>query len=620
MYCFSGGSASGKSTNRDACITFLAALSNYRKVKKMPTLVMDSHIILEAFGTTMAPLNSSASQYGSFLDLHFNGRGHMVGGHLKPFNLNKSMVTNCSKSEHNYNVFSYLLSGASALEKTQCYIQNSSSYSYLGNGKRLHSTKSRDEDKWKSLRSAFASLGFKDHTILRIMQILSAILLIGNLIVVDESMVGGSKSAVAVRNIHVLENIADLLGVEAIEIENLLRYKTKMIQNNMTSKLLSWKEATQQRHSLAATLYLLLFEYIVYHINKKMSGSQYKNTIGLLDLPYLLVSGEEDFYQFSRNYVHEKALEFRQRRIFALYKTELEEEGIQLPHMQYNDNAGCLYVYTSEEGVFSVLNHLVTEHKNGTSLVEMRLKKQQNARQHLSIPRSKIFCIRHYAGQVNYSIEILYHANHETDPRHEFAEVFCKGPTGKGSSNPLVVKLFSSVATETKQEPVKDSDNQPPADLQAANDEEKSEEDENQITIPSVVTACDRLQQAVDDLFASFHNSAAWFVICIRSSNWGLKDTCDIKILTEQLRDLGVCDIVKKASFRHTVMFTADECRRHFSQAFSLAKTTPELSFVEMCEALEDDRDWNESDILFGSNRVSNIRSRHVKYGQHTYI
>ncbi|KAH8550239.1 chitin synthase [Umbelopsis sp. PMI_123] len=529
---FSGGLTSGKSTSRDACLTFLTGVGNHKRVKRHPAMILDSQVILEAFGTIMTKYNSSESQYGSLLDIHFNAHGHIVGGHLQYFNFNDCIVTNCSKNQHNFNVFSYLLSGASGSEIVQCHLQNSSSFNYIGNVHRSHSAKSRDEDKWMALKASLKSLGFKQDVILQIMKILSAILLIGNLILADDSITKGN-GGIVVNNTNVLMDIADLLEIEPIEMEDMLRYRTKVIRNDLTSKILTWREATKQRQHLAATLYILLVEYIVNRINQRLCSSHCMNSIALLDIQSMQTLGDDEGYKFSCNYMSERAFEFRQKRIFGLFEDEFKAEGIQPLEVKYNDNVALLDLYTSRNGIFPTLNTKF-ENKNIISQVERHLKMSNNALQNLIISSTHNFTIRHYTGNVSYSIESLYNENHEADMCSEFAPLFCQDSNRAGSKNSLLLQLFSphlKISSEVKGD---------------TNPEDPGKE------------------------VAAIHDAT----------------------------------IENQKFFHHTVTYSADDFCEHFSQALALAKVTSDMTSVEKCEVLGDDREWDESDILIGTNRV----------------
>lgn len=582
-------------------------------MKRLPGKLIDAQVVLEAFGTTVARHSVRASQFGSLLDIHFNEHGHVSGGHVQYVNFNNGVVTNCSKSEQNYNVFSYLLYGATGPEKNQCYLQASSSYNYLGSRSGEQLLKGRAEEKWSVLHASLLSLGFKQGVILQIMQILSAILLLGNLIIADDTMAKGSVG-VAIRNTTVLTNIADLLGTDESDLQDMLRYRTKLIQNDLTSKILTWKEATQQRHCLAATLYELLFEYIVNQTNKKLTPTHHMNSIALLDIPSMQTSGEDECYKFSLNYMNERLFDFRQKRIFCLFEDEYREEGIQSLQVNYHNNVDRLELYSTQNGMFPILNTHY-ESKSMVIQIEKRLKVLQKDSQNLRVLSTHEFTIRHYSEKISYSIEKLYDGNHRVDLCEEFAPVFCEGQNRAASKNALLAQLFSPYLKGVSQAKVDTGMND--FDPMAFAEQNKSVggKEDPKIAKISPTTACERLKQQTDSLFMKLENYTAWTVICLRSNDWGIEDSCDIKALAAQLREQDVCNIVKKASFHHTVTYLADEFCEHFSQALDLAKANPDMSFVEKCETLEEDREWDESHILIGTNRVRNYHSSQV--GEH---
>ncbi|KAI8581089.1 hypothetical protein K450DRAFT_234564 [Umbelopsis ramanniana AG] len=238
------------------------------------------------------------------------------------------------------------------------------------------------------------------------------------------------------------------------------------------------------------------------------------------------------------------------------------------------------------------------------SQVEKHLKMHQKVNQNITFSYTHDFIIRHYTENVSYSIEKLYSENHEIDLCTEFAPVFCEAPKREGSKNSLLAQLFLPYLGGTSQAKVKT----------CINDFGQKAATKEEITIDVKATGileedapipvCERLRQQADSLFLKLENYTAWIVICLRSNDGNIENSCDINVLENQLREHDVCNIVKKASFHHTVTYVADDFCEHFHQALDLAKASSDMSFVEKCETLEEDREWDESYMLIGTNRV----------------
>ncbi|CAO3653112.1 unnamed protein product [Cunninghamella blakesleeana] len=158
-------------------------------------------------------------------------------------------------------------------------------------------------DKYKLIRKAAKSLGITKKIWKQLMRIMAAILHIGIIQFNPDPHVISSSSASAqpgqrhhhqmepaaqIKNVNTLEIAADLLGVDPTGLENVLKYKTQLIRNDLTTIVLNIQQAYQQRDLLCQTLYRQIIAFLIQSMNKKLDNSQQLlNVMNIVDFPGL---------------------------------------------------------------------------------------------------------------------------------------------------------------------------------------------------------------------------------------------------------------------------------------------------------------------------------------------
>jgi chitin synthase len=381
-----------------------------------------------------------------------------LGAQFLAHRLERSRIATVPTGERNYHVLYYLLAGTSAAEKNHLHLNLAGdgapgSRTSLGANKRWrylgHPTQLKvgidDPKGFQDFKTALRKLEFGKESIAGICEIMATILHIGQLEFetgqsttpgADDSggySHEGGEALTVVKNKECLTPIAQFLGVAIPDLEQSLRFKSKTLYRERVTVMLDPKGARANADELARTLYSLLVTWITEQMNLRLSvlTEQVSNTISLIDFPGFQHSAAtgSSLDQLLNNAANENLIAFTQDSFFKRQTQELEAEEIILPGMNWFDNSQANNgLLKSGNGVLAILDDQMRRGKSDMQYLEA-LRKRFDGKNTSIQPgsltvvqpgsnfptpnTSPAFTVRHYSGDVDYSVEGILEENAE---------------------------------------------------------------------------------------------------------------------------------------------------------------------------------------------------------------
>ncbi|GAA5829328.1 hypothetical protein JCM11251_005008 [Rhodosporidiobolus azoricus] len=601
----SGETGSGKTETSRLLLKSLidlAAPPSGKKGAKLTSTIPAAFFILDAFGHASTVTNSNASRFGRYTELQFNDKGRLTGLKGLEYFLEKSRVSHTPAGERNFHAFHYLVAGASPDERQHLHLDNSASFRFLSHARPPAASTQSDAARFAQLKDAFKQVGFPKKAVASICQILSAILHLGNVdFHMDRSR--NADSAV-VKNPHVLETVADFLGIDPAELEFALTNKRTLVGGEICAVFLDAEGAAANRDDLASTLYGLVFSWIGEFLNEKLCRDDFATFISFVDFPGPIQqsSAHRDglgVEAFCFNLAAERVHGFIQEQLFEADKAEYKAEEVLLPGLdvKYSSTSETVRLLTNMPGG---LVHIIDDQsrrrgKTDSTMLKAMTKRWGNHPGFSSREgdeaqgRPGNFLVSHFGGQVTYSTENFI-ADNSAAISPDFVTLL-GGSTPKvgidgrttpgardalstgGSSFSFVRQLFSSGAVETKAHPRSEETivgaqqkvgprrapstrrpqggrKNPFGDSTGAGGAKEEDEGEKSLDGRSVVQ---EVNDSLTLLVNTLQTSRSWFVFCLRSNDAQLPHQVDAKLLKHQIRTLGLAEMAKRLKGEYAV-------------------------------------------------------------------
>ncbi|XP_035919451.1 myosin heavy chain 95F isoform X2 [Anopheles stephensi] len=473
----SGESGAGKTESTKYLLKFLC--DSVAAAGPIEQKILDANPILEAFGNAKTTRNNNSSRFGKFIEVHYDKKCQVVGGHISHYLLEKSRICTQSADERNYHVFYLLCAGAPPALRERLALTKPDDYRYLcgctqyfthpntesripaGYKSRVHTTKGPlkdpildDYEDFRQLDEALGRLGLSEAERTQIYSLVAAVLHLGNIRFEENPEDSNGGCRITQDSQTSLNVTARLIGVDPSELRQALmsrvmKSKGGGIKGTVIMVMLKVYEANNARDALAKALYSKLFDHIVALINQNIPFQASSYYIGVLDIAGFEYFTVNSFEQFCINYCNEKLQKFFDDNILAAEQVLYAREGLNVPEIKYTDNQDIIELIESKSnGIFTLLDeesklprpsyaHFTNEvHSAWNGHYRLSFPRASRLKAHRSLRDDEGFLVRHFAGAVCYNTNQFIEKNN--DALHASLEGLVQE-----SENALLNALFS---------------------------------------------------------------------------------------------------------------------------------------------------------------------------------
>lgn len=585
---------------------------------------------MDAFGHAKTSSHQNASQFGKYLEFQFNERGRMIGCKILNYLLNKKRTAQQQKKgESNFNIFYSLLLGTSQKEKQSLNLLTASDYNYTKSTSSPYNSTEEGLEAYEALKAAFRHFGLGKKYQTRIIQLLAAILNLGQLQFVDDKTV---QEAAFVRDEQALLSLADSLGVDPMQLQDVLTYKTALIGKDVTTLILDAEQAAKQRDELASILYSLLFTWLIETMNSRLCVTDdIHNVIGVLDFPGWGTRSNNPVHldTFCLNYANERLQSYILTSIFETHILDYRQDGLEYPPaMDYKSNTATVQLMDLHRyGIIDIVNNLSKKSSQNIALVDaLNSKCQAGNEETLSFSKtdtgSKVFVIQHFYGTQSYQPNDFIESNRDA-LNADFVALFRGGSDTPPTSNSFLAHLFEDQSIITESHP-KDTDhilnaqqnnkpNRQPSTKRSRSlkkkGEPQTEETKEKRKKTVIPTALAQVRSSLNDLFTSLGETLPWFIFCIQPSSAHQHLEFDSQFVRYQVETMQLTAITSHLKqYPYTNIFSVEDFLERYSTAIT-TEPPEDLSSKEKAQYILKSLGIQENSML-GNENVGSLACR----------
>ncbi|XP_037027761.1 myosin heavy chain 95F isoform X1 [Bradysia coprophila] len=601
----SGESGAGKTESTKYLLKYLC--HSMAAAGPIEQKILDANPILEAFGNAKTTRNNNSSRFGKFIEVHYDAKCQVVGGHISHYLVEKSRICTQSPEERNYHVFYMLCAGATQQLRDKLSLGKPDDYRYLSGCTQFFASKNTDKkipvaqkskshqtkgplsdpilddyDDFQMLDQALTRLGLTEQTKFEIYALVAAVLHLGNVCFEDnpEDTRGGCQVSKASEPSMAIA--AKLIGVDSFElrqalVSRVMQSKGGGVKGTVIMVPLKIYEANSARDALAKALYSRLFDHIVSNINQSIPFKASSYYIGVLDIAGFEYFTVNSFEQFCINYCNEKLQKFFNDNILKHEQELYRREGLNVPEIKFTDNQDIIELIESKStGIFTLLDeesklpkpsfaHFTSEvHSSWNNHPRLSFPRLSRLKAHRTLRDEEGFLVRHFAGAVCYNTNQFIEKNN--DALHASLEFLVQE-----SANPLLKVLF-------------------------ANGNSASRGKLNFISVGS------KFKTQLGELMEKLEKNGTNFVRCIKPNSKMVDHEFDGCLALAQLNCSGTTSVLELMEYGYP-------SRVPFSELYNMYKSylPPELVRLEpktFCEAMLHSLKLNNKDFKFGITKV----------------
>eukprot|EP01063_Lacrimia_lanifica_P034073 TRINITY_DN6220_c0_g6_i2.p1 TRINITY_DN6220_c0_g6~~TRINITY_DN6220_c0_g6_i2.p1 ORF type:complete len:1170 (+),score=479.42 TRINITY_DN6220_c0_g6_i2:147-3656(+) len=413
----SGESGAGKTEASKIVMKYLAQVSTKAGTQdqKEAGLMVGSKINitsppLETWGNAKTSRNDNSSRFGKFMKVKFSAEGLLEGAYVIKYLLEKSRIVTAGPGERVYHSFYLVTRGK---DNAAFQLGKDSELKSLNAGKCLNNKEFDSAEEYDEVCHALQEIGQSPETVKAMWKVVAGILLLQNV----DFDADGEGSKVSGAGMSWLEKAVALYECDKDTLVKELGTSTFVIGGSAVTKLLNPSSAADVRDSLCKHLYDNEFTDLIGTCNKLLDkGGGVGNWVGLLD-----IFGFEDFEvnsfeQICINLANESLQHHYNTYIFSRDMDECRAEGIDVTAVVFPDNTPCLQMVTAKGGIMALLDEECSLGSGTDEGFLAKVKENHGKNPFFAIKKLSrgSFVVKHYAKDVNYTVEGFLDKNRDT--------------------------------------------------------------------------------------------------------------------------------------------------------------------------------------------------------------
>ncbi|PGH27808.1 hypothetical protein AJ80_00596 [Polytolypa hystricis UAMH7299] len=418
-----GESGAGKTENTKKVIQYLAAVASSdtlqgrnagKQFSNLSQQILRANPILEAFGNAQTVRNNNSSRFGKFIRIEFSRTGQICGAFIEWYLLEKSRVVKLNAQERNYHIFYQLLRGADKTLRDDLLLSDYDvdDFAYTRDGNDSIAGVS-DLDEWNSLVDAFQVMNFSDDDQLSILRTVAAVMHLGNVTVVKESL-RADQAALSPDAYASVSMACRLLGIPEEPFVKGLLHPVVKAGREWVEKVQTPEQVLLTIDALAKGIYERGFGDLVNRINNQLDrsggGGDDSHFIGVLDIAGFEIFEKNSFEQLCINYTNEKLQQFFNHHMFVLEQEEYAKEQIEWQFIDFGKDLQPtidLIELPNPIGIFSCLDEdsVMPKATDKTFTEKLHTLWDRKSPKYRAARLSQGFVLTHYAAEVEYSTE-----------------------------------------------------------------------------------------------------------------------------------------------------------------------------------------------------------------------